>query len=169
MAVLQRIGMLFQNGALYNSMDLYANTAFPLREHYSMPEELVDVLVRSQLVRFKLMHAIHHFPSELSGGMRKRAALARALIHEPEVLFCDEPSAGLDPVSAHDLDQLLLELKRTYDLTIIVVTHELSSIRAIADYVIMLGAGYVHYTGEATDFFSSEDPAIMSFLRQYDQ
>lgn len=165
-SVLRRVGMLFQYGALLNSMTVRENVSFPLREHSDLPAEVIDVLVRIRLEQLGVLHAIDLYPNELSGGMKKRVGLARAMIHDPSVLMCDEPSAGLDPVTSASLDELILQVKETFGLTIIVVTHELDSIRRIADNVVMVGKGLVHFTGTAAAFFDSQDPEIRAYLER---
>ncbi|MCB9475759.1 MAG: ABC transporter ATP-binding protein [Deltaproteobacteria bacterium] len=136
--ILTRIGALFQSGALFGSMTLAENIALPLREYTNLPEDLIQTLVSLKLDLVNLAGFENHLPSEISGGMKKRAGLARALALDPHILFCDEPSAGLDPISSVELDHLLIELNRSLGLTIVVVTHELDSIFAIAHRVIML-------------------------------
>jgi phospholipid/cholesterol/gamma-HCH transport system ATP-binding protein len=157
---LRRVGMLFQNGALLNSMTVRENVAFPLLEHTDLPRPVVDALVRVRLQQLGVLHALDLYPSELSGGMRKRVGLARAMIHDPAILMCDEPSAGLDPVTSAGLDRVLLALKQTFELSIVVVTHELESIKRIADHVVMVGkrkqgAPGVLFDGPAQAFFAS--------------
>lgn len=141
--LMQRTGVLFQNGALFGSLTVGENVALPLREHRRLPEATIRELVQFKLAQVDLSHAEHLRPAELSGGMRKRAGLARALALDPELLFCDEPSAGLDPLTAAALDDLLLSLRDRLNMTVLLVTHELASIEAIADSVIMVGGGKV--------------------------
>ncbi|MBN1307667.1 MAG: ATP-binding cassette domain-containing protein, partial [Chitinispirillaceae bacterium] len=130
--VLKKTGVLFQNGALLGSITVGENVALPLQMHTSLSEPVIDEIVRMKLNQVDLPNAVDLYPNELSGGMRKRAALARALALDPPLLFCDEPSAGLDPVTSAGLDDLLLRLRSTLGITIIVVTHELLSIDKIA-------------------------------------
>ncbi len=167
--MLKKAGVLFQNGALLGSLTVAENTALPLTMHTGLPSEIIDEMVRIKLSRVGLPNAGHLYPSELSGGMRKRAALARALALDPPLLLCDEPSAGLDPVTSAGLDELLLGLRESLGITIIVVTHELSSIERIADSILFVEKGVVLYsgpllkacelqTGPVHDFFSRSEP-----------
>jgi phospholipid/cholesterol/gamma-HCH transport system ATP-binding protein len=164
LACFKRIGMLFQNGALLNSMTCAQNVAFPLKEHFDLPPEVVDTLVRIRLQQLGVLHAWGLYPGELSGGMKKRVALARAMIHDPSILLCDEPSAGLDPVTSASLDRLILDVNRTFGLTVVVVTHEMASIKAIADHVVMVGRGSLRFAGPAPDFYRSQDQGVREFL-----
>lgn len=134
----RRFGMLFQGGALFGSLTLGENVALPLEEFTNLPRELIDLLVRIKLSMVKLAGFEDFMISELSGGMKKRAALARAIALDPEILFFDEPSAGLDPVTSAELDELIVQLNQSLGTTIVVVSHELPSIFTIADRVIML-------------------------------
>lgn len=161
-----KIGVLFQNGALFSSMTVGDNIAFVIRENMDFPEPLLRQLVRYKLSLVGLEDAVQKFPDELSGGMRKRAALARAIAIDPEILFCDEPSAGLDPVVASELDDLLLNLKKELGVTIVVVTHELESIKKIADSVLMLDAGRVLASGRLAEVMQSSDPTVRAFFNR---
>lgn len=162
---LSRIGLLFQQGAMLNSITVAQNVAMPLREHTKLPQSVIREIVRLKLDLVGLGHAIDMLPSELSGGMRKRAALARAMVLDPEVLLCDEPSAGLDPQTAASLDELVLNLKATFDMSVVVVTHELPSIDMIADDVVMLGrGGQLLFDGSLRQAKQCQVPEVVAFF-----
>ncbi len=164
--VRRKMGVLFQGGALLNSMTVMDNVALPIREHTKLGESTIRIMVRMKLDLVGLSGFENFYPSQLSGGMKKRAGLARAMALDPEILFFDEPSAGLDPVTAAGLDELILKLCNVFRMTIVVVTHELASIFTIADYVIMLDAGAVLYAGDLEGLKSSENPRIRMFLER---
>lgn len=162
--VLMRTGMLFQNGALLNSISVYDNISIPLEMHTKLSRSLIDKMIRVKLSLIGLSGAIHKFPAELSGGMKKRAALARALALDPHILFCDEPSAGLDPVTSEALDRLILDLKEQLKMSIVIVTHELASISRIADKIIFLDDGKMLYHGTLEDAKKAGIPVIDRFF-----
>jgi phospholipid/cholesterol/gamma-HCH transport system ATP-binding protein len=162
--VLDRIGMLFQGGALLNSISIKENISIPLEQHTQLPDDIIERIIRTKLHLVNLDNALHLLPSELSGGMTKRAALARALILDPDILFCDEPSSGLDPLTSLALDELILNLKKQLNMTIIVVTHELSSIHRIADNLIFLDNGKLLFSGTLDAAKSSGIDAIETFF-----
>jgi phospholipid/cholesterol/gamma-HCH transport system ATP-binding protein len=136
----RRLGVTFQAGALFGSLTLGQNVALPLEEYTTLPRDTVELLVRIKLAMVKLDGFESLMPAELSGGMRKRAALARALALDPAILFFDEPSAGLDPITSAELDELILQINKSLGATIVVVSHELASIFTIADRCIMIDA-----------------------------
>jgi phospholipid/cholesterol/gamma-HCH transport system ATP-binding protein len=160
----KRMGILFQSGALFNSMTVGANVALPLREHTALEESTIQIMTRIKLQLVGLAGFEDFMPAQLSGGMKKRAGLARAIAMDPEILFFDEPSAGLDPITAAALDELILKLKQTFRMTILVVTHELPSLFAIADHVVMLMEGKVLVEGSLEDLRASPEPRVQDFL-----
>ncbi|GAB4307004.1 MAG: ATP-binding cassette domain-containing protein [Myxococcota bacterium] len=160
------IGVLFQNGALFTSMSVGENVAMVIREHTRLPDDIVNQMVRMKLAQVGLEDAITKYPNELSGGMKKRAALARAIALDPLVLFCDEPSAGLDPVVASELDDLLINLRNLFKMSVIVVTHELESIKKIADRVVMLDKGKVIAEGRLEEVMKSKNPKVFDFFHR---
>jgi phospholipid/cholesterol/gamma-HCH transport system ATP-binding protein len=161
----RRIGVLYQNSALLNSLTLYENIALPIRMHHGdWPKDKEAERVGAMLGRVGLGGDEAKYPFELSGGMRKRAALARAMVLEPELVFCDEPSAGLDPITSAGLDDLLNDLRTAHGVTFIVVTHELRSIARIADRILVLRDRRLHFDGEYADAAASPDPYLQAFF-----
>lgn len=160
----KKTGMSFQGSALFGSMTVGENVALPLREHTKLEESTIEIMLRLKLEQVGLAGFEYHMPSQLSGGMKKRAAVARALAMDPEILFFDEPSAGLDPIIAAGIDQLILELKRAFRMTIIVVTHELASAFLIADRMIMIDKGNVIAIGTAEEMRANPQPRVRQFL-----
>jgi len=160
------MGVLFQGAALLNSITIAENVALPIREHTKLNESTIQIMVRMKLDLVDLSGFDNFYPSQLSGGMKKRAGLARAMALDPELLFFDEPSAGLDPVTAAGLDELILKLRNVFRMTIVVVTHELASVFLIADYIIMLDAGNVLFSGTLDELRASENPRIRMFLER---
>jgi phospholipid/cholesterol/gamma-HCH transport system ATP-binding protein len=164
--VRKKMGILFQGAALLNSMTIADNVALPMREHTRLEETTIQIMVRMKLDLVGLSGFEEFYPSQLSGGMKKRAGLARAIALDPELLFFDEPSAGLDPITAAGLDELILKLRNVFKMTIIVVTHELPSVFTIADYVIMLDAGEIIFSGTLDALRASVHPKIKMFLER---
>lgn len=161
--VRRRTGMLFQAGALLNSMTVLENVSIPLQQHTELPADLVARVARSKLALVGLDGAERRLPSELSGGMRKRAALARAMALDPELLFFDEPSAGLDPVTSAGLDRLILSLRSRLGMSLVIVTHEPASIRRLADRIVFLDEGRVIYDGALAGAASAPQPVQRFF------
>lgn len=162
----KKMGMLFQGAALFNSMTLGDNVALPLREHTKLAESTIKIMSRIKLGLVGLTGFDEFKPAELSGGMKKRAGLARALAMDPEILFFDEPSAGLDPIIAAEIDELILKLKRAFKMTMVVVTHELASAFLIADSILMLDKGKVIAFGTPDDIRASTHPRVVQFLNR---
>ncbi len=162
--VRRAIGVAFQGGALFNSLTLEDNIALNLREHTELAPPIIDLVVSMLLAAVGLSQFGKLHPQELSGGMKKRAAVARALALDPEILVFDEPSAGLDPVVAAELDEMILLLKQVYHMTIVVVTHELASAFKIADRMAMLYQGAFVAVGTKEEIKSSTHPHVKQFL-----
>ena len=160
----RKIGMSFQGSALFGSMTVGENVALPLREHTKLEDSTIEIILRLKLDQVGLSGFEDFMPSELSGGMKKRAAVARALAMDPEILFFDEPSAGLDPIIAAGVDQLILELKKAFHMTIVVVTHELASAYLIADRMVLVDKGHVVAIGKTEDMRASTHPRVRQFL-----
>ena len=151
-AIRQRFGILFQSGALFQSMTLAENVALPLEEHTELDRSIIDIQVKIKLELVGLREHAQKLPSQISGGMKKRAGLARALSLDPTILFYDEPSAGLDPVTSAEIDQLIVDLTRKLGVTSVVVTHEMDSAFTIADRMVMLDKGRVLKIGTRDEF-----------------
>jgi phospholipid/cholesterol/gamma-HCH transport system ATP-binding protein len=169
-AALRKIGVLFQGSALLGSMTIGENVALPILEHTALPVRAVVGMVRMKLALVGLGHYEHHLPSEISGGMKKRAGLARALALNPEILFLDEPSAGLDPITAEEIDELIIDINRRIGTTMIIVTHELASIFAVAQRVIMLDKTSKKIIAEGTPRDlrnNSLNPRVRRFFSRY--
>jgi phospholipid/cholesterol/gamma-HCH transport system ATP-binding protein len=162
----KKIGMSFQGSALFGSMTVGENVALPLREHTKLEESTIEIMVRLKLEQVGLAGFEDYMPSELSGGMKKRAAVARALAMDPEILFFDEPSAGLDPIIAAGIDQLILELKSAFKMTLVVVTHELASAFLIADRMLLIDKGNIIAVGPVAEMQKSTQPRVQQFLNR---
>lgn len=164
-AIDRRWGVLFQQGALFSALTVRQNIQVPMREHLSLSPKLMDelALLKIDLVGLK-PDAAHKLPSELSGGMIKRAALARALALDPEIVFLDEPTSGLDPIGAGEFDELIATLQQTLGLTVFMVTHDLDSLYAICDRVAALGAGKIIAEGSMDDMLASDHPWLQTYF-----
>jgi phospholipid/cholesterol/gamma-HCH transport system ATP-binding protein len=163
-AIRKKIGMSFQGGALFGSMTVGENVGLPLREHTNLEESTIEIVVRLKLNQVGLLGFEDYMPSELSGGMLKRAAVARAMAMDPEILFFDEPSAGLDPIIAAGIDHLILQVKKAFGMTIIVVTHELSSAFLIADQMLLVDKGNIVAQGTPEEMRTNTHPRVRQFL-----
>ena len=158
------MGFLFQYSALFDSMSVAENVAFPLRRHTSMSEKEIQVAVRERLTSVGLENDLDQMPLELSGGMRKRVGLARALALDPSILLVDEPSSGLDPVTTREIDTLLLGLKSAGNTTIVVVTHNMTSARRIGDQLIVLSEGHIVAQGSVRELDQSKIEVVRQFM-----
>ncbi|MCF7740496.1 MAG: ATP-binding cassette domain-containing protein [Candidatus Marinimicrobia bacterium] len=161
---LTKIGMVFQNGALLNSLSVAENISIPLKQHTNLPDKIINQIIDAKLNLVNLEESGSLLPSELSGGMKKRAAVARAIALDPRLLFCDEPSAGLDPITSASLDNLLVKLKQQLEMTIVIVTHELSSVRRIADNIVFLHDGRILFQGSYEQIQHSNIGEIIQFF-----
>jgi phospholipid/cholesterol/gamma-HCH transport system ATP-binding protein len=167
--VLRKFGILYQSAALFGSMTLAENVALPMKEYTDLPDGAIDSLVKLKLGLVNLTGYENHLPSEISGGMKKRAGLARAMALNPKILFFDEPSAGLDPISSAELDNLIIHLNRSIGTTMVIVTHELQSIFAVADRIIMLDKGSRGIIAEGDPAFlrdNSQNPFVRQFFNR---
>ncbi len=159
----RRMGVLFQDGALLGSLTLFENLALPLKEHTKLPEEIIEEVIRLKLGLVGLEKFMDYYPNQLSGGMRKRAGLARAIIMDPPIMLCDEPTSGLDPINSAQMDQLLHDLNELLGVTVVVVSHDLASLD-IADYVMLLHDGRAVFTGGLEELQNSKDAYVRQFL-----
>ena len=164
LALRQRIGVLFQDGALFGSMSVFDNVAFPLRQHTDASEAQIAKVVTDRLTDVGLADAVDDLPSQLSGGMRKRAGFARALVMEPDIVIFDEPDSGLDPVRTALLCDLIQEMHGIHGGTYIVVTHNIASARQIGEYIALLWRGRIVEAGDAERMFSSDNAFVHQFL-----
>ena len=160
----RRFGMLFQAGALFDSMDVYENVAFPLREHRPMPRKDERDLVLSRLADLNLHDIEHKFPAELSGGMKKRVALARATILDPEIIIYDEPTTGLDPVMIAQVDDMIAETQERMKVTSVVISHDMASTFRIAHHIAMLYEGRIVEFGTPDEFRASQNENVRKFI-----
>lgn len=160
-----KLGVMFQSGALLNSMSVAENVALPLEHHTRLDGDTIETMVKIKLQQVDLLHAAERGPNQISGGMNKRAAVARALALDPKLMFFDEPSAGLDPIATTRIDQLINKLKTAMRMTNVVVTHVMESVRRIADHVVMLHSGKVVLDGSLEDLLKSQDTLVQQFVR----
>jgi phospholipid/cholesterol/gamma-HCH transport system ATP-binding protein len=165
-ALYRKVGVAYQGGALLSSLTVGENVMLPLEEHTSLDRETIEIMMRLKLAAVELSGFENLMPAELSGGMIKRAAFARAVAMDPQVLFCDEPSAGLDPVVSPALDELILDLRNALDMTIVVVTHELDSAFRIADRIAILDLGHVLMVGTVEEVKASDNERVQSLLQR---
>ncbi len=164
--VRQHIGVLFQNGALFGGLTVLENVGLPLREHTGLSDPLIDEIAALKLSLVRLQQEDGYlYPNQLSGGMRKRVALARAIALDPEVLFLDEPTSGLDPVSADAFDELVLDLKQALDPTVVLVSHDIDTLWRVADRVVLLDDGRIVADGSMSELAASSDPRVVRFFQ----
>ena len=161
----QRFGILFQSGALFGSMTVGDNVAFPMREHSDLDANVISIMVRMKLAMVGLAGFERKMPSTLSGGQAKRVGLARAIALDPEIIFYDEPTSGLDPITAAQIDRLILDLSRRLKVTSVVVTHDMTSAFKIADHVIMLHGRHIVESGTPEEIRQSANPAVQQFIK----
>ncbi|MCL4855042.1 MAG: ATP-binding cassette domain-containing protein, partial [Bryobacteraceae bacterium] len=166
--VRKSIGFLFQNAALFDSISVGENVAFPLRRHTDLPEDEIHSRAQSKLEQVGLGKEYDKMPADLSGGMKKRAGLARALALDPAIVLVDEPSAGLDPITSSEIDELLVNLKSSRNTTLVVVTHNIPSARRIADELIMLHEGGIIARGSVEEMEQTQDPIVQRFMASED-
>ena len=164
-AIRMKIGFLFQSNALYDSMTVRENLEFPLRRHsINASQEEVDQLVKDALADVKLEDTINMMPAELSGGMRKRIALARTLILKPAIILYDEPTTGLDPITSREIIDLIKEVQQKYHAASLIISHDMNCVRLVADKVVMLIDGRNYREGTYDELIQSKDPAIKAFF-----
>jgi phospholipid/cholesterol/gamma-HCH transport system ATP-binding protein len=164
-SVRRRFGILFQSGALYSSMTVGENVALPLREHTDLSTEMIDLMVKVKLELVGLREAENQLPAQISGGMAKRAGLARAIALDPELLFYDEPTSGLDPIMTGIIDGLIVDLSRTMNVTSVVVTHDLKSAFRVADRMVVLNNGRIVTEGKPHEIRNCDDPFVKRFVQ----
>lgn len=168
--IYRKCGMVYQSGALFSSMTVEENVALPLRQHSNLDPKIIDISVRMKLGLVRLSGFEKRMPNQLSGGQIKRVAFARAIAMDPQILFCDEPSAGLDPRIGRGIDDLIRNLNRAFNMAIVVVTHEMESVKVIADRIVMLapmaGGAQVVFSGTYDELVACEDPVVADFVNR---
>ncbi|MBS1810849.1 MAG: ABC transporter ATP-binding protein [Acidobacteria bacterium] len=162
----KKIGFLFQNAALYDSLTVEENVAFPLRRHSDLQDSEIRERVRELLAQVGMESALQKMPANISGGMKKRVGLARALALDPEIMLLDEPNAGLDPITAGEIDELIRDMQQERGITSVVVTHDMRSVHTIADRVAMLNRGAIVAEGTPEELKQSDDPFVVNFLQE---
>lgn len=162
----KKMGFLFQNAALYDSLTVEENVAFPLRRHTKIKGSELQDRVRELLARVGMEDAMKKMPANISGGMKKRVGLARALALDPEIMLLDEPNAGLDPITAAEIDELIRDLQHERGITSVVVTHDMRSVDTVADRVAMLNKGSIVIEGTPEELHQSDDPFVVKFLQE---
>jgi phospholipid/cholesterol/gamma-HCH transport system ATP-binding protein len=163
--VRKKIGMSFQSSALFDSMNVGENVSLPLKEHTRLEKSVMEIMLKMKLELVGLRGFEDLMPSELSGGMKKRVGLARAIVMDPQIIFYDEPTAGLDPIVASVIDKLIIDLSKKLQVTSVVVTHDMKSVMAIADRIVMLYEGRVLETGTPDEIRSSENEMVQQFIK----
>jgi phospholipid/cholesterol/gamma-HCH transport system ATP-binding protein len=159
-----QMGVFYQNGGLLNSLTVGENVSLPLEQHTHLDDDLIKRIVLTKLQLVHLQGVYDLFPSQLSGGMLKRAALARAMVMDPPLLFCDEPGAGLDPISLASLDKLILNLREQLGMSILIITHEVSSIKRIADRIVFIDEGKIIFRGKMKEALESKNKEVHNFF-----
>ncbi len=162
--VRRKFGMVFQHAALFDSMTTFDNVAFPLQEHTRLGKKEIRARVMEKLSILGLDSAHERYPSDLSGGMRKRVGVARALILEPQIIIYDEPTTGLDPIAARNVDHLIAETASKFDVTSLVISHDMTTTFAVGDHISLLHRGVIRFTGSPQEIIESEDPEVVRFL-----
>ncbi len=160
----KKFGMLFQGCALFDSLNVCDNVAFPLREHSNLSSSEIKAKVDEMLAIVGLEGICHKMPSDLSGGMKKRVALARAIILQPQIMLYDEPTTGLDPIMTESVDNLILDMQQKLDITSVVISHDIASAFRIADQIAMIDNGKIIVSGTSAEFAASNDPVVMKFI-----